>query len=563
MIAKRLGLIIMGILLFSIIVIFFSMYRTNYKEITIAAGVEAFGCANITTALINPDDLNKIKAGDKEVAERVGEDISWTIQHKNIFEGQYVMDLDKKLLAVDENLLGQGFKPGDDFYMEEDVLEQLLITKAPVYGDVYEFGGMERLTGYAPIFEDHDPDKEIVAISAIDFEASILHSRTWDMIKGSFFVAIIPILLAGFITIYLINRTIAPLKTISTYARNVAEGDLTQAPLEVKGNDEIAALSQDLNTMTSNLKEMIGELTTTSTEVATVSQNLAENTEEAATVAQQNLASTTEVHDGSQEQLEIVEEQDRLLTTIFEKIKTMSDKLEELTNVSNQTTDQASQGDEMIAEATTQMDQIQTNTSNLANSMHDLSKKSEAINDIITIISGIAESTNMLALNASIEAARAGESGKGFAVVAAEIRTLAEQSHEATKEISDLIHEIQTETMTAVNEMETNQQVVATGTEGIHDAGQAFGRIRESIHEVTTEIHEVNEETIRLTDEIGQIVQAMGRIEAISTENAANVHAVQEHSEEQAEAITEMTNYMADLAALAEELRGKTRQFRM
>src|SRR5699024_12754846 len=135
----------------------------------------------------------------------------------------------------------------------------------------------------------------------------------------------------------------APLKTISTYARNVAEGDLTQAPLEVKGNDEIAALSQDVNTMTSNLKEMIGELTTTSTEVATVSQNLAENTEEAATVAQQNLASTTEVHDGSQEQLEIVEEQDRLLTTIFEKIKTMYDNLEELTNLSKQTNDHASQ----------------------------------------------------------------------------------------------------------------------------------------------------------------------------------------------------------------------------
>lgn len=553
----------MGILLFSIIVIFFSMYRTNYKEITIAAGVEAFGCANITTALINPDDLDKIKAGDKEVAERVGEDISWTIQHKNIFEGQYVMDLDKKLLAVDENILGQGFKPGDDFYMDEEVLEQLLITKAPVYGEVYEFGGMERLTGYAPIFKDHDPDKEIVAISAIDFEASILHSRTWDMIKGSFFVAIIPILLAGVITIYLINRTIAPLKTISTYARNVAEGDLTQAPITVKGDDEIAALSKDLNTMTSNLKEMIGELTTTSSEVANVSHRLAENTEEAATVAQQNVQSTTEVHDGSQEQLAIVEEQDRLLTTIFEKIKMMSDKLEQLTGVSNETTAQASKGDQMIVAATTQMDEIQANTGQLAKSMQDLSEKSAAINNIITIISGIAESTNMLALNASIEAARAGESGKGFAVVAEEIRALAEQSHEATKEISDLIHEIQAETMTAVRDMETNQTVVTAGTAGIHDAGQAFGSIREAIDEVTTEIHEVNEETNRLTDEVGQIVQAMGRIETISTENTANAQAVQEHSADQADAIAEMTEYMANLAALAEELRNKTRQFNL
>ena len=85
-ITRRLGLIIMSILIFCIIIIFLSMYRANYKEITKAAGIELYGCANITTALVDPADLAKIKAGDTETAKKVGESINWTIQHKNIFE---------------------------------------------------------------------------------------------------------------------------------------------------------------------------------------------------------------------------------------------------------------------------------------------------------------------------------------------------------------------------------------------------------------------------------------------------------------------------------------------
>src|SRR5690625_625820 len=104
-ITRRLGMIIMGILLLCMIIIFISMYKTNYDEVKKAAGVEAFGCANITTALIEPTDIEKIKQGDTALAEEVGESINWTIQHKGIFEGQYVMDLEGDLIAVVVNLI--------------------------------------------------------------------------------------------------------------------------------------------------------------------------------------------------------------------------------------------------------------------------------------------------------------------------------------------------------------------------------------------------------------------------------------------------------------------------
>src|SRR5699024_9287417 len=136
-ITSKLGTIIAAIMLFCIIVLFISMYSVHFQEVKRAGCVVAFGCENVTKVIVNPSDIGKIKAGDEAVAKQVGEDISWTIQHKSIFEGQYVMDLDGKLLAVDENLMEQGFETGETFFIDEEVLETLLVTKAPTFSDVY------------------------------------------------------------------------------------------------------------------------------------------------------------------------------------------------------------------------------------------------------------------------------------------------------------------------------------------------------------------------------------------------------------------------------------------
>src|SRR5699024_2802000 len=146
----------------------------------------------------------------------------------------------------------------------------------------------KRLTGYAPVFKNHDPNNEIVAISAIDFESSIVHSRTWDMIKGSFLFALIPILLVGAVTIFLIKRTTDPLNDIINFAGKLAEGDLTTEPLQVKNKDEIGRLSEDLNTMAANFKGIITALSADATELSGVSEELAASGEEVAASAEQN-----------------------------------------------------------------------------------------------------------------------------------------------------------------------------------------------------------------------------------------------------------------------------------
>ena len=142
--------------------------------------------------------------------------------------------MDGTLLAADENLQQQGFTYGDSFYMEAKALFHLVEMKHPTYSNVYNFGGMKRLTGYAPIFKDHDPTKEVIAISAIDFDANIIKERTWSMIGGGILIAMIPVLLVGMITILLIGRTIKPLIHLNQYAQKISDGDLSIQPIELK-----------------------------------------------------------------------------------------------------------------------------------------------------------------------------------------------------------------------------------------------------------------------------------------------------------------------------------------
>ena len=79
----------------------------------------------------------------------------------------------------------QGFKPGDKFPIDQDIVKMIQEMKHPQYSAIYEFGGMKRITGYAPIFKDQDPNKEIIGLNAIDFNAKIVSERTWASVQGS------------------------------------------------------------------------------------------------------------------------------------------------------------------------------------------------------------------------------------------------------------------------------------------------------------------------------------------------------------------------------------------
>src|SRR5690606_37568287 len=129
------------------------------------------------TGLIQPSALEAVLQGDEAERDKLREALNWTVDHKQIFENQYIIAPDGTILVADENMEAQGFHAGGQFYFDPDIVRSIQEKKHTQYSEIYEFGGMKRLTGYAPIFKDHDPSQPILGFNAIDFDASIVKER--------------------------------------------------------------------------------------------------------------------------------------------------------------------------------------------------------------------------------------------------------------------------------------------------------------------------------------------------------------------------------------------------
>ncbi|MCT6818430.1 MAG: methyl-accepting chemotaxis protein, partial [Lysinibacillus fusiformis] len=264
----QLGTIIAGILVVMLGITSFATYITAYNKLYDAAGVEAYGCANITTGLIAPELMDKAMRGDQAAQDRIGNDLNWTTGHKDIFQTQYILSLDGTLLALDDHLAEKGFAPGDSFYLDQEAIDRLLQDKHPTYSQPYTYADMDRLSGYAPIFKDHDSSKEIIAISVIDFDANIVKERTWDVVRSGILISIFPMLIASIITGFLIRRKVKPISVLIQQAKEIANGNLAVAETKINSKDEVEDLAKTLNRMTASLQSMIMTMRSTSNTLA-------------------------------------------------------------------------------------------------------------------------------------------------------------------------------------------------------------------------------------------------------------------------------------------------------
>jgi len=216
---------------------------------------------------------------------------------------------------------------------------------------------------------------------------------------------------------------------------------------------------------------------------------------------------------------------------------------------SEQASSSANTGQAVIDETIRVMNRINDRVKDSAEVIKNLGVRSDQIGEIVGLINDIADQTNLLALNAAIEAARAGEQGRGFAVVADEVRKLAERTSDATKEISETIQAMQTETKKAVSSMEEGVTEVATGTTEAAKSGTALEEILLQINKVTSEINQIavaSEEETSATDEI-----------------AANIQQISIAMQETAARIQDNAKASSQLADLSKKLQGMVGQFRL
>ena len=475
---------------------------------------------------------------------------------------------------------------------------------------IYTKDGIEKMMSFSQV-----PDSEFNIGSVIETEE--IYKPVNSLLLKLILVGGAAVLIALAVAFWLAGSLTGPIREIGLAVRKAADGDLTQQ-LTIRREDELGTLADTFQMMLLNLKNMIAQIDFTSRSVASTSQQLSSNTQEATKTIQQVAASMEQISIGSGEQaksathtLKIAEQvsqaieqiaagaQDQsrnvvdtstIVTDMAAKIDKMAEGMMAVKEVSEQNGIVATEGGKVVEMTVTGMVRVKDTSTDTAHKINELGQQSQKIGEIIQVIDDIAEQTNLLALNAAIEAARAGEHGKGFAVVADEVRKLAERSGKATKEIAQLITDIQHGTKLAVESMDIGSKEVSEGVTLAQEAGQALNKIVEGVkaadirvseimglindvmhssQEVTTAVNNVaaiTEENTAATQEISasteQVNIATQNVAAISEENAASSEEVATSTEELTASIEEISSSSDQLAAMAKEMQTLVNQFK-
>ncbi len=399
-----------------------------------------------------------------------------------------------------------------------------------------KFDDINKLIRIVEIEEDKiDHELEKLSSEVVNFtENSALQAERDE--KKSFtilvVVAIVSLISSVLGSIVVIRSFLKGLNKAVTCVEFIAAGDLTQEII-VDSKDETGQLLSDLKKMQGHLKSMVFDMQKSATELAAAAEEMATVTE----MTNKNIQKeTNEIHKTAtaiNEMTSTVEEVSRNASTTAATASHANDDIE--------------QGNEVVQQTIESIKIMASTIENGSLVINRLGDNSQSIGSILDVIKGIAEQTNLLALNAAIEAARAGEQGRGFAVVADEVRSLAQRTQESTKEIEDMILKLQVGTENAVESMKTGQQQAHDSVEQATKAGVTLTTVTDSI----SVINDMNT----------QIATAAKQQTAVVEEINKNITEINNISEQNATAVNEMTATTEEVARMAIYLQDLTQQF--
>ncbi|USD43054.1 methyl-accepting chemotaxis protein [Vibrio sp. SCSIO 43135] len=312
-------------------------------------------------------------------------------------------------------------------------------------------------------------------------------------VQLSAMIKVLAVLVVSLIGAWLLSGMIvSPVQKLQSVMRQLASGDLA-VRADADGTNEIAALSEDVNTTATQLHKTVDELIRISEDVASAATELA--------------AVMTQSEQNAQQELSEIEQVASAVNELASTANNVSDNATTADSTAREADELAKSGLSIFKESAEASEQMSVALNEAAHVVLTLKQQSEQINDVIEVIRSVSEQTNLLALNAAIEAARAGESGRGFAVVADEVRMLAARTQESTGEIQTIIEELQKQSGTANDSMQQSLEMLERNNELTRRANDALVGITESV----TCINDSNAQVATAAEEQSQVTQDINR----------------------------------------------------
>ncbi|MCG7531435.1 methyl-accepting chemotaxis protein [Psychrobium sp. MM17-31] len=347
-------------------------------------------------------------------------------------------------------------------------------------------------------------------------------------------VLLVAVVISIFVSLRTLNSISQPLNKINKALKALAAGDLTQT-VNHSANDEFGALTSNINHLSVSLKEIITSIALGSRQLATASEQTSSITQE-----------TTQAIGEQQIQ---VDQAAAAINEMSLSAGQVADHADSTLSEVKQTNEQAIEIAKISENNKTTITSLSSDISNAAGVINKLHDDSSNIGSIIDVIRGIAEQTNLLALNAAIEAARAGEQGRGFAVVADEVRNLANRTQQSTTEINDMVELIQTGAQDAVKVMEVSQE-------------HALACVSDS-EKTSHALHEMSDALVRVEEKSGQISQAAQEQNVVSNEISQLLESIVEIANNTSSGAAQTEQATAEVANLAVELQTAAGNFKV
>lgn len=402
-----------------------------------------------------------------------------------------------------------------------------------------------------PVISQYDADGQQLAVYAYrvnDFngkavgvmEIGMDRSHYVSAINGArntaILVGISTLILGALIAIFIARQIVAPLKRAVDAMNEIAEGDgdLTQR-LDESGNNEISRLAHAFNNFAEKVRGMVSQVYGSTTQLASAAEEMSLVMEETKRDTLQQQSETSQV----------VTAMNEMTATVQEVARHATEAASAASNADLASVD----GKKVVLSTMNAIEALSSEVHSAARVISQLESDSENIGTVLDVIKGIAEQTNLLALNAAIEAARAGEHGRGFAVVADEVRTLASRTQQSTQEIQSMIENLQTGAQAAVKVMNESRE---KAEDSVSQAAKAGGSLEEITHSVSL-INDMNT----------QIATAAEEQSAVAEEINRNIVNISEIVDRTADGANQTSIASEELARLAAQLQQLVNQFKV